>query len=84
MAEMCLAVPGKIESIDTADPESPIGKVNFGGIIRTIHLGLVPDASIGDYVMVHAGVAIGILDVGEAEETLNLIRQIESGDEIPG
>ena len=68
---MCLAVPGKIISITNDD--SPVlrsGKVDFGGVVREASLALVPDADIGDYVIIHAGCAISQLDEEEARKTL--------------
>ena len=67
---MCLAIPGKVISI-----EGDRAKVDFGGVRREINISLV-DASIGEYVIVHAGFAIEILDQEEAEKTLEMIRQI--------
>jgi len=67
---MCLAIPGKVISI-----EGDRAKVDFGGVRREINISLV-DTSIGDYVIVHAGFAIEILDQEEAEKTLDLIREI--------
>ena len=70
---MCLAVPGKIESIGSADGEDQIfrtGKVNFGGILKTVNLACVTDARAGDYVLVHAGFAISVIDEEEAQKTL--------------
>ena len=68
---MCLAVPGKIVGI-----EGTTGRVDFGGVTRDADLTLVPGAKSGDYVLVHAGFAIQLLDEGEAEETLALFRQL--------
>jgi len=73
---MCLAVPGKIESIDGADPIFRMGKVCFGGIIKTINLACVPDARPGDYVLVHAGFAINVIDEEEARKTLECLEEI--------
>jgi hydrogenase expression/formation protein HypC len=73
---MCLAVPGKIESIDGTDPVFRCGKVNFGGIIKQINLAYVPEAKIGDYVLVHVGFAISIVDEAEAQEVFEYLRQI--------
>ena len=73
---MCLAVPGQI--IETQDSGlMRMGKVDFGGIIREICLAYVPEAEIGDYVIVHAGFAISRLDEAEARETLALL--VETG-----
>jgi hydrogenase expression/formation protein HypC len=79
---MCLAIPGTVETIDNGT-----GMVNIGGVQRPVGLTLVPDVKIGDYVIVHAGFAIQILDPHEAEETLNLLRELAEAVEsarIPG
>ncbi len=73
---MCLAVPGKIISISANDPFEKVGKVSFGGVIKEINLAYVPEACIGDYVIVHAGFAISKVDEEEAEEVFNYIKQI--------
>ncbi len=66
---MCLAVPGKIISIDCSVPELKMAKIDFGGIVKSICIQWV-DAAEGDYVLAHAGIAISILNKDEAEETL--------------
>lgn len=68
---MCLAIPGQIIEI-----EGTKARVNFGGVTRDADLTLVPDASKGDYVLVHAGFAIERLDESEAQETLQLFRDL--------
>jgi hydrogenase expression/formation protein HypC len=73
---MCLAVPGKIMSIDGADPVFRTGKVSFGGIVKQVNLAYVPEAKIGDYVLVHVGFAISIVDEAEAQEVFEYLRQI--------
>lgn len=69
---MCLAIPGKILSLDNGQEASSLrmGKVAFGGIVKKISLVWVPEAGIGDYVIVHAGFAISRLDEGEARHVL--------------
>ena len=59
---MCLAIPGKIESISGDDPLSRMGKVNFGGILKEVSLAYVPEAKVGDYVIVHVGFAFSRVD----------------------
>ena len=78
---MCLAIPGKVLEIDTT--VSPImGKVSFGGIKKEVCLELVPEVKIGNYVIVHVGFAISMMDEEEAQETLKLIEQMnELGNE---
>lgn len=77
---MCLAVPGKIESID-ASGAMKMAKVDFNGIYKNICVEWVADAKEGDYVIVHAGFAINILDPEEAQENLRLIKEVaESPD----
>lgn len=80
---MCLAIPGKITAITTAD-DNPFreGKVSFGGIVREVNLSMVPEAHEGDYVLVHVGTAISTVDEAEAKTTFNYLRQIGELDEI--
>ena len=73
---MCLAVPGKIISIDGTDPVFRTGKVSFGGIIKLINLAYVPEAKIDDYVLVHVGFAISVIDEAEAQEVFEYLRKI--------
>lgn len=73
---MCLAVPGKIISIDNADSVFRSGKVNFGGIVKQINLACVPEAGIGDYVLVHVGFAISTIDEAEAQQVFEYLREI--------
>jgi len=68
---MCLAVPLKLVSVDGTDA---VGEV--GGIQREVSIMMTPDAKVGDYVIVHAGFSIQVLDQKEAEENLELLRQI--------
>jgi hydrogenase expression/formation protein HypC len=74
---MCLAVPGQIMSITGDEPFSRMGKVSFGGILKDVSLACVPEAKVGDYVIVHVGMALSILDEAEAQETLDYLRQID-------
>lgn len=69
---MCLAVPGRIETIE----ENGAAMVDFGGIKGAVSLHLLPKARVGDYVIVHAGFAIELLDEKEAKETLALFKEI--------
>ena len=79
---MCLAVPGKIVSIEEKDDLLRMGKVDFEGVVKEVSLATVPDAAIGDYVIVHVGFAISKLDEEEARKTLGLIREaLEAAEE---
>ena len=80
---MCLAVPGKILSIGADDPPLRMGQVGFGGIVKEVNLALVPEARIGDFVVVHAGLAISILDQAEADQVFEYLRQMDALAELP-
>ena len=73
---MCLAVPGKIISIEGDDPILRNGRVDFAGIVKNVNLAYVPDAKIGDYVLVHVGFALNTIDEAEAMEVFEYLRQI--------
>jgi hydrogenase expression/formation protein HypC len=73
---MCLAVPGKVISISDEETLLRMGRVSFGGMIKEVSLAYVPEVQIGDYVVVHVGFALSILDRQEAEQTLNDISQL--------
>ena len=73
---MCLAVPGKIVSLEDTDSVFRCGKVNFGGIVKQINLAYVPEAKIGDYVLVHVGFAISTIDEAEAQQVFEYLREI--------
>ncbi|HDQ45118.1 MAG TPA: HypC/HybG/HupF family hydrogenase formation chaperone [bacterium] len=73
---MCLAIPGQIVEITEDEPVRRSGRVRFGGAIREVHLGYVPEARVGDYVNVHAGFALAVIDAKEARESLRLWNQI--------
>ena len=73
---MCLAVPTQIKRIDGG-----MAEVELSGVSMTIGLDMTPEAQVGDYVIVHAGYAISLLDEAEALETLRLFREIEASNE---
>lgn len=72
---MCLAIPGKVEEINAQGP-MVMAKVNFNGIFKEVCVDWIPEVNIGDYVIVHAGFAINILDKQEALENLKLITEL--------
>ena len=74
---MCLGIPGKIVEIWGED-FTRMGKVDFGGVVREISLAYVPETQIGDYVIVHVGFAINVLDEKEALETWRLLDEISA------
>lgn len=78
---MCLAVPGQVLSI--TDDQLRTGTVSFGGVTKDVSLALVPDAGVGDYVIVHVGFAISKLDEKAALRSLELIAQLDRR-EAPG
>ncbi len=74
---MCLAIPGKIEEITgQLDDTFRMGKVAFGEVKREINLSMVPEANVGDYVLVHVGVAISVIDEDEAKKTFDLLKEM--------
>lgn len=78
---MCLAIPGRLEKVTIElDETFRIGIVSFEGIIKEVNLALVPEAKVGDYLLVHVGAAIGIIDEVEAKRTMEILK--EMGEEI--
>jgi len=74
--QMCLAVPVKITSI-----EGDLADVDIGGVSRRVSIALTPEAEVGDYVLLHTGYAINVLNEEEAQETLSLLeRLVEAGE----
>ena len=91
---MCLGVPGRVVEIFEKD-EMPMGRVDFGGIQKEICLSYTPEVQVDDFVLVHVGFAISVIDEQEAAETVELINQIaeagkeeererEGSSEVPG
>jgi hydrogenase expression/formation protein HypC len=79
---MCLAIPGKVETLSGDDPITRMGRVNFGGVIKEASLAYVPEAQVGDYVIVHAGFALSKVDEDEAHKVFEYLRQMEELDEL--
>lgn len=71
---MCLAIPGKI--IEIVDAENQIAKVDVGGVRRNINTGMIDDAKVGDYVLIHVGFAMTKIDERQAAETLRVLKEI--------
>ena len=80
---MCLAIPGKILSITSQlDETFRFGKVSFGGITKEVNLFMVPDARIDDFVLVHVGVAISIVDEAEAHKVFSYLKEMGEVEEL--
>lgn len=79
---MCLAIPGKIERITGEDPLSRMGKVNFGGVVKDACLAYVPEAQVGDYVIVHVGFALSRVDREEAQKIFSYLAEMQELEEV--
>ena len=73
---MCLAIPGKLETIAGDDPIVRMGHVNFGGVLKDVSLAYLPEIRVGDYVIVHAGFALSKVDEDEAAKIFDYLRQM--------
>ncbi len=78
---MCLAVPGKVISIDNTNADLAMAKVDFSGIVKEICVQWLPEVRKGDYILAHVGMALNILDEEETLETLKLINQLGEFEE---
>lgn len=74
---MCLAVPGRVLSVSGDGELSRVGRIDFGGVVKETSLIYVPEAKPGDYVLVHVGFAIAVIDELEAARVFELLRQLE-------
>lgn len=80
---MCLAIPGKILTIDQADePLLRTGRVSFGGIVKEVNLAYVPEAGVDDYVIVHVGFALSRVDEVEANRVFEYLSQMDAMEEL--
>jgi hydrogenase expression/formation protein HypC len=73
---MCLAIPGKLLEVVGGEALERSGRVSFAGVVKEVNLALVPEARAGDYVLVHVGFAISIVDAVEAERVFAYLREI--------
>ncbi|WP_044250686.1 HypC/HybG/HupF family hydrogenase formation chaperone [Rhodopirellula sp. SWK7] len=81
---MCLGVPGRVVRWINRESNFAKAEVQFSGVRREIHMACVTDANLGDYVIVHAGIAICLVDEVEAEQTLAELKSLgENSDETP-
>jgi len=81
---MCLGVPGKVTKIVDDNAGMRMGTVNFGGISKEVCLAYVPEAKVGDYVIVHVGFAISIVDEEEAKQVFEYLNQMDELKELGG
>ena len=79
---MCLAIPGQIVSITGGEDLDRAGKVSFGGVLKEISLAYVPEAKVGDYVIVHVGFALSIVDEKEANQVFEYLKQMDELAEL--
>ncbi len=79
---MCLAIPGKIISIDNSNPELKMAKVDFAGVMKNVCIEWLPDVQTGEYVLVHVGFALNKIDVEDAEKTLADLRAMGDLPEV--
>ena len=80
---MCLSIPGKlIEITSQLDETFRVGKVSFDGVVKKVSLTLVPEAMVNDYVMVHVGAAISVVDEEEAQKTFAILRQLDELNDL--
>ncbi len=79
---MCLAIPGRLESIEGTDPLTATGKVRFGGILKEVSLACVPEAKVGNYVLVHVGMALSVVDEEEAKTVFEYLESMGELDEL--
>ena len=80
---MCLSIPGKlIEITAVLDETFREGKVSFDGVVKKVSLTLVPEAKVNDYVMVHVGAAISVVDEEEAKKTFAILRQLDELNDL--
>lgn len=79
---MCLAIPGRILTVTDDGALTRRGRVDFGGIVKEVSLAFVPEARIGDYVIVHVGVALSVVDEREAARVFEYLQEIEDTREL--
>jgi hydrogenase expression/formation protein HypC len=79
---MCLAIPGRILSIEGEDPAFRGGRVDFAGVVKRVNLSYVPDARVGDFVLVHVGFAISTVDETEAAKVFEYLAEMGELSEL--
>jgi hydrogenase expression/formation protein HypC len=81
---MCLAIPGKVLSIEDEDGDvlTRTAKVSFGGVVKSVNMAYVPEAGVGDYVVVHVGFALSKVDEAEAQQVFEYLREMDELSEL--
>jgi hydrogenase expression/formation protein HypC len=79
---MCLAIPGRVESVSGDEPLTRMGRVNFGGILKEACLAYVPEVKVGDYVIVHVGFALSRVDESEAHKVFEYLKEMQDLGEL--
>ncbi len=79
---MCLGVPGKVISIDERPDGMTMGRVSFSGVVKEVCLAYTPEVRLGDYVVVHVGFAISVVDEAEAQQVFAFLEEMEELDEL--
>ena len=79
---MCLAVPGELLEISGDEALTRTGKVSFGGIVKEVNLACVPEARVGDFVTVHVGLALSVVDQDEAARVFDYLREVGALQEL--
>ncbi|MBI2808186.1 MAG: HypC/HybG/HupF family hydrogenase formation chaperone [Planctomycetes bacterium] len=77
---MCLAIPGRVIEVDDGVAWLRTGKIDFGGVVKEVSLALVPEAAIGDYVIVHVGMALSRIAEEEAQQVFAFLQQMQPED----
>jgi hydrogenase expression/formation protein HypC len=78
---MCLAIPGKVIDVQERSEFERTGRVEFGGVVREVNLALVPEAGVGDFVLVHVGIALSKVDEAEARQVFAYLQQLGEVDD---
>lgn len=79
---MCLSVPAQVLKIENGNTPFPTGKVSFGGVIKEVSLVYLPEAQVGDYVLIHVGFAISLIDAEKAQEVFKTLQELKIHFEI--
>jgi len=79
---MCLAIPGKVMELSIDEGGVKMGRANFGGIVKEICMEYTPEAKVGDYVLVHVGFALSVVDEAEAKRTYALLEEMDQLSEL--